>query len=288
MGKPRAKVAINELIKGGLAERTEASKPMFPQYRLAEPKDSREPIFLPVQMVTGFDDETPVLRRVRETGDALVLRMLIDLYGMIQTDAAYGVPLVNLRLHEDSAESSRKVTEMGANAVWALFLGDRLSAKGEWCAPHEVKQGGKGEWGLFWERINTLQRMGALWFEPWIFSGEALDSEPLFPIEVQFGSATPEDVRTLTQLCTEAAESLVGERTYLLEQNSDRIFVVLPTHHQAPAIQGVARMRVEADTPGRRLAFAKRMGAIERHTTAYSRLIKDARGGLYNKPISVG
>ena len=52
---------------------------------------AQEPIFLPVQLVTGLAGETPVLKRVREAGDPMLVRMLIDLYGLVQIDAAGAV-----------------------------------------------------------------------------------------------------------------------------------------------------------------------------------------------------
>src|SRR3546814_11186003 len=66
---------------------------LFPQYRMHPiPLDS-DPVFLPVALVTGFEAEASMLRRVRETGDALLLGMLVDLYGLIQLDATFGVPI---------------------------------------------------------------------------------------------------------------------------------------------------------------------------------------------------
>src|SRR3546814_13921975 len=99
MGKPRAKVAIDELIQHGFVARTERSTKLYPQYRLQPiPLDS-DPIFLPVALVTGIEAEASMLRRVRETGDALLLRMLVDLYGLIQLAATFGVPLSALSQH---------------------------------------------------------------------------------------------------------------------------------------------------------------------------------------------
>ena len=47
------------------------------------------PIFLPVGLVTGLTGaDTSMLCRMRETGDVLALRLLIDLYGEVTLDAA--------------------------------------------------------------------------------------------------------------------------------------------------------------------------------------------------------
>ena len=289
IGKPRAKVAIDELIAAGLAERAETSRPAFPHYRLAEPQSGAEPIFLPIQLVTGLADETPVLRRVRETGDAMALKKQIDLYGMVDTDAPFGVPLSNLRLLDDSQTACRKLVEMGANTVWAVHLGGKLVAAGDWCFEHAVKRGSnEPDWSAFWDRLHTLQRLGALWFEPWVFDGAPLDSEPLYPVEDLTGaSKVSVEAKKLSQLSLLATASLVSGRDYFVEQNLDRNFVILPTHHRPPAIRGVAKLRVEADTPGRRLAYAKRMKAVADQNAGLETLMGDIAESKFDRPIKL-
>jgi hypothetical protein len=284
MGKPRAKIAIDELIAAGLAEHTENSSRSFPQYRLAEPKASDEPIFLPIQLVTGFGNEIPILRRIRETGDAMALRMLVDLYGLVETDVTHGIPIGNLRKYNETEEARRKVTEMGANTIWALGSVTHSQGEGRWRDIHTVK--GKQEEQPFWGRVKLLQQIGALWFEPWIFSGDELDAEPLFPIfHEAFDSQAGPEVRALANAISDAAEALIGERGYLLDQHFDKALVPLPTHHQPPAARWVAKMRVEPDTPGRRLSYGKRVQLLETRKRAYEELAANAQAGRYDKPV---
>ncbi len=288
MGKPRAKIAIEELIACGLAERTATSRRPFPHYRLAEPQSPLEPIFLPMQLVSGLAGEVPVLRRVRETGDFGVLQMLIDLYGLVQTDATYGIPLKYLRRIDPTHEARRKVTEIGANTVWALNLGKTRGASGAWSRAHSrgKKTGTNDEdWSLLWERVNVLLTIGALWFDPWVFGSDALDAEPLFPVRASADQPMPGEIATLSATIEEVAEMLVGDRRHLLDQNSDRVLVTLPTHHQPPALRGVARLRVEPDSPGRRLSYARRMEIVERQTAAYSELLVETQAGRFDRPL---
>ena len=100
LGKPRAKQAIEELIALGLLERTDTATALMPQYRLPEVPRDEEAIFLPKQIITGLGSATPLIRRVRETGDFLALRMLIDLYGQIETDATLGISIQHFRQGE--------------------------------------------------------------------------------------------------------------------------------------------------------------------------------------------
>src|SRR3546814_20524323 len=86
-----------------------------------------------------------MLRRVRETGDALLLRMLIDLYGLVQLDATFGVPISALSQTQSTDHPARKVFEIGVHAIWALRLGGSKSAAGEWASYHrrsEERRGG--------------------------------------------------------------------------------------------------------------------------------------------------
>jgi hypothetical protein len=290
MGKPRAQAAIKELIAAELVAHAPASSATFPHYLLAEPASQSEPIFLPVQLVTGFGQETPILRRVRETGDALVLRMLVDLYGLVQVDPSFGVPIARLRKGKPGEESCRRTFEVAPNALWALDLDDALHAAGDWLDYHAVEaKGGKGgpDWSLLWQRIETLQVIGALWFEPWVFDGEELDAEPIFPaLARQDFQPDHKRIMELGWLRDNAARKMVGERTYVMENYGGEVLMVLPSHHRRPALRGVARLRVEADTPARRLAYSLRMTFIERQEAAYRQLLAAER--LCDTPIRVG
>lgn len=285
MGKPRAKLAIEELIQAGLASRTAESSRMAPQYRLAEPQSPAEPIFLPIQMVTGFGRDVSLLRRVRETGDPLLLRMLVDLYGLVQIDAAHGLPLDVLHTKGDSDDEARKVLEAGVHTLWAIGYGDNLHAKGAWSATHRIKGSNEfASWEPFWNRVRLLKKLGAIWFEQWVFEGPETDAEPMFPVDV--GGHADDDVSNLTALVNQAAYELGEGRSYLLEQHGDRLIVALPGHHRPPALRGVARFRVEADTPGRRTAYALRKTRIEAATAAYEGLIENTRAGRFDRPMS--
>jgi hypothetical protein len=279
MGKPRAKLAIEELINAGVISRTASSTALFPQYQFPEPRNEDEPIFLPMQLVTGFGDETPMLRRVRECGDPLLLRMLIDLYGHIQTDLTHGVPLSVLREFDNTSDSCQKVVEVGVHAAWALSLGNTLQATGKWRTRHMSR----GNEQQFWPRVHMLQTIGAIWFEPWVFGSDSDDAEPLFPVLAAArddGGGPP-----LAFLAGSTARLLVADRPYLLSRYTDKILVVLPVHHSPPALRGICRLRVEADTPGRRTAFGARLSAISRWHAAYERLYADLVVGRTDRPV---
>lgn len=288
IGKPRARLAIEELIRHGIVSRTDSSTQAMPQYKLLPLDREANPIFLPVQLVTGFNGEASILRRLRETGDAFLLRMLIDLYGQLETDAAYGVPINAFR--RNPSHPARKLFEVGANAVWAMELGTSQTVNGDWIQLHRVKPSKNVDaWHLLWERISLLVKIGAIWFEPWVFDGDALDAEPLLPVDpnFQFSDHQKDGEReaAVTRQAYEASVELAGERTYLIDRAEGDILIPLPCHHRPPEIRGVVRMRVEADSIGRRIAYAKRMNLIESYGEAFVSLRNDAQAGRYNRPV---
>ncbi len=286
IGKPRGQRAIEELIDHGVLSRSERSTRLQPQYRLAQLDRDADPIFLPVQLVTGLAGETPILRRIRETGDALTLRMLVDLYSMIELDATFGVPIANLRQNPAEEHPARKLFEAGANAIWAMEFGGEQGAAGSWTQVHRTNDTAE-PWAMFWERVATLSKIGALIFEPWIFDGDSLDAEPLFPVDpaAHYPVQQVDKVTALTRIAHDAVAELAGERSYLLDRAEGDILIPLPAHHRAPEVRGVAKLRIEADTPGRRRCYAQRLERIESYAEAFSILKLDAENGRFDKPL---
>lgn len=292
IGKPRAKHAIEELMACGLVKLAPASARFTPQYELPELPLEEEPVFLPVQIVTGLSGETPVLRRVRETGDPLLLRMLIDLYGLVSLDATHGIPLDCLRAGgmPDSEVGSRKLASVGVHAVWGVKAGSWRSGGGDWTTIHYVegKKAAQGSWDKFWERVDLLKQIGAIFYEPWVFDGNGSDAEPMMPLDTSgyYAVANPEREAILTGAALEVSRALVGdERSYVFDNADADFFIALPLHHQEPTLRQVARLRVEADTPGRRLAWKRRQELIERWSSMYRQLLTDAYEGQFNRPM---
>jgi hypothetical protein len=288
LGKPRAKVAVAELISHSFIKHTEQSTKVFPQYQLRGIPSDADPIFLPIALVTGLSVEASILRRVRETGDPLVLRMLIDLYGMIQLDATFGVPIDALSQSPSEEYPTRKAFEVGVHAIWALRLSGTKSASGGWTRVHSEAQNAEGHWAIFWARVGILEQIGAIYYEPWVFDSLALDAEPLFPVGLEYtpSSKSHEDAEELTQIMLSAVEALSQERMYILENYGEDILVPLSAHRQMPSIRGVARVRITADTPGYRFSYQQRKSQMETYYSGYVRIIKDVAQDNFGRPVN--
>lgn len=286
MGKPRARKAIDELLASGLIQRGPASSANFPQYVFVPVEQKAEPIFLPVPLITGLADEPPLLRRVRETGDALLLRLLIDLYGAVGIDRTMGLPLASLRQCFDGDKPSRIVCPQGANAIWALRWGGTRNISGALSAPHAATKNGKTKYDGLWQRLDLLETLGAIWFEPWVFGGIENDAEPLYPLlPFQPRHRTPQ-TRDLHDAIADAVYAAMGDVPCTLHENKAAP-IMLPTHYRQPRLFGVLRLTVEADSPGRRFAYAQRMAAIADNTAAYEALFDELQAQRRDVPIRV-
>src|SRR3546814_10219787 len=111
----------------------------------------------------------------------------------------------------------RKVFEIGVHSVWALRLvGGSKSAKGDWAGYHRSKSNNKdAAWEDFWARIAMIEKIGAIWYEAWIFDSEEPDAEPLFPVDFAalYHQSEGDDVYRLTRTMLDAAANLSEERS---------------------------------------------------------------------------
>jgi hypothetical protein len=295
LGKPRGQVAIDSLMTGSaVAEFAPDSTRMRPRYRLIQPAEP-DPIWLPKALIMGLAGETPILRRVKETGDPLLLQLLIDLYAAVQIDATYGVPLATLRRARENGDPdiSRKLFEAGAHTVWAVNgEGGWTYSTHELMTPHRIKvKDPKEASAPFWDRVNTLEKIKAVVFEPWVFAGTGDNAEPLFPVSRDLSLAinAPRDATDqLTRLAFISAASLAPGRPGVWTAHEGKHLIPLPGHHQPPSIQHVARLKVEVDARGGRMAYAKRMDAIERWTAIYAELQGNALAEDYCQPMRTG
>src|SRR3546814_16548199 len=75
----------------------------------------------------------------------------------------------------------------------------------------------------FWARIAMIEKIGAIWYEAWIFDSEEPDAEPLFPVDFAalYHQSEGDDVYRLTRTMLAAAANLSEERSDLLGRRSE-------------------------------------------------------------------
>lgn len=288
MGKPRAKIAIQELINAGLLERTEKSTQLYPEYKLPETPRDVDPIFLPVAFVQALAKEASMLRRVRETGDDVLLRLLIDLYGQTQLDATYGAPISILCKMAANKYPARNVFQRGVHTIWAVPNADVSTVACEFMDRYRAPGlSDERASAAFWKRIELLEKIGALVFECWAYDSACDDAEPLFPLPKEHSGRgeSDDDVHDLHMAIQLAVGSLTNQSESFLKRQGVDVLLPLTGHRSPPSIRGVLRMRIEADTPGRRLSYHLRKSQIEGYTQSYTQLHNDAKSDNCFRPM---
>ena len=276
MRKDAARGAIVSLAEGQLIERAPSWTAAKPHHTMAA-GTGEDAIFLPVELVMGLTgSETPMLARVRETGDPLLLRLLIDLYGEVTTDAPHAVALSSMRGYYSKGPGAKKALEIGAHTVWELFDGDTAEASG---LDHSRYISEGEDDAYFWHRVSLLEKLGAVYSERWVCSNSSIAADPLFPINEAAGVEPLAEAAALALL-----EGPDHERAWKCEQHLGGWLIVLPAHHQVPAIQWLANLRLEADTPGRG-AYGERSRITAHWAEQYGRLALEAAEGNFSNPL---
>src|SRR3546814_19952397 len=110
-----------------------------------------------------------------------------------------------------------------------------------------------------------IEKIGAIWYEAWIFDSEEPDAEPLFPVDFAalYHQSEGDDVYRLTRTMLDAAANLSEERSDLPVRYALDVLVTLAPSRRAPPIRGVSSMRIHSQPPARRQH--RRAQVTERH-----------------------
>jgi hypothetical protein len=229
-----AKQAIAALIDGGVIHGV-AGK--HPAYKLDK---AGEPVWLPNEIVDGAGEELPPAMKLRQTQDAMTVRLFGELYAEQNLREDGGIS----RAITYGKYTRERIGQRGANVVW-FFKND-----GKWmkwknpatdCHRSEDKERpGKD----FFKRINLLESAGLLEWVPYLFEGPA--GEPIHPLA---WNGSPAE-QGLCKACVAAGRSLLTEEQQAwLDLNRSRGWLVAaPAHIAEVTMFGIARLRYRPHT----------------------------------------
>lgn len=217
----------------------------------AQERAAKKPdlIWLPNDLVTGAAGETPPIARVRQTQDAMTLRLLVDLY--------YAQDL-----REDGGVSRRvtyqkfkrvRVGQSGPFIVWGF---EREGAWVDWqlpiaachrreaLTPAEKKD--KANPGVdFFRRQDELLSLGLVEWVPTLFEGEDLDAEMLHP----YGTMGTDGLTDrLGAAAHQAGLALLTENQTAWVNENALLLAPIHRHVGSVAMIGVARLRYRPRT----------------------------------------
>lgn len=197
--------AINTLLDHALVA-IKPTKGTRPAYKLAKEGDL---LWLPKTLVSGAGDEIPPITKLRQTQDAMTLRLLIELYSVQNLREDGGIRLDVYHRTSDR----RKAGQQGVYTVWDFISNSGSVTWGDVSRPHYRHIGDLTEEELaadknsgvdFFRRFDCLVSLGLVEWVNYLFEGK--DGEPIhalacnsLPIEKQlYEAATNAASRMLT------------------------------------------------------------------------------------------
>jgi hypothetical protein len=235
-----------------------------PKYELPRSpafQEKRDEIWLPNELITGAVDEVTAIERVRQTGDVMRLRMLVDLYH--QQNLVDDCGVARECIHE--SYERKRIAESGIYTIWG-FSCDAMSCfpQNEAVSPHHV-----GDSDLFLERFNTLRDLGLVEVKPYLCETDKPDAEIIHPLDSVFGC---ED---LSLVMEEAVLNMLPDQ-YSGECCMHDFVVPVPRHIGNAAVIGIVQTRYRPKTSLTAAAKAHHIEQISSYRDAYEQMgIKD-------------
>lgn len=209
-----------------------------------------EAVWLPNAIVTGAASETPPVALLRQSGDAMTVRLFADLYHAQNLAENGGVHWRAIR-----KEYKRiRVGQQGPFVVWG-FAPDTLSA---WpkplAAPHlsgaHSEEERRKAWDKFWDRWGALTGTGLVEIVGHLVEGDRQDAEMIHPFAIQPTSDPLE--HELARAAHLAAMKMVPAKRYEKAKTelgvSDLWAAPVPAHVGDVQLFGLARLRYRPRT----------------------------------------
>lgn len=257
-----AKDAISTLVSEGLV--VKGGKPARPSYKLQKKGDL---IWLPRTLVEGAASEAPPVAKMRQTQDAMALRLLVELYLSQNLREDGGISIKTVFCSYDR----RHVRECGSYAVWDFTEGLPSVAWGGAAKPHwrgvlteEEKQAGKNAGVDFFKRFGTLVSIGLVEWVPYLYDGPK--GEPMHPM-----AFTGLDTEVLLwAAATDAAARMLGDSSWA--KSIQGTAVPVQKHIGEVAMIGVARLRYRPHTTLTAAWWAEHQNVCQGFTEQYNAL----------------
>ena len=263
--------SADSLVRQGVLEKGEDGI-----YRVPE----QQWIWLPNEFVTGAAGEIPPLELLRQSQDALALRLAVDLYR-------------DQNLREDGGVS-RHITwqkyerfEVGRQAqftVWGFRRGGDWVRWNDTTRPHqrdekhltdEEKKAGKNCGVDFFARMQLLADLGLVEWVPHLVEGDGDDAEIIHPLAVNHDEPDRIENR-IGEAAHDAGRSLLtdGQREWAASEGL--VLAPVPRHLSKVQVTGIARLRYRPKTRMTAAWWADLQTSGEEYVRRYRHMIAPA------------
>lgn len=262
-------------IARGLVKKGMAREPITNLFEISDSAlAAAEPdwIWLPNAIVTGAAGETPPVELVRQTQDAMTLRLLIDLYHAqnLREDGGIGRQLMRRQYERVKLGQHAQFTVwgfryQGESASWSGPTRCHYRAK----LTDQEKAAGANPGVDFFRRQGQLVRLGLIEWVPHLVEGDGPEAEIIHPLGT--GTTTSVEDR-LGRAAAEAAAEMLTEGQLVRAEVQDLHLVPVPHHVANVQLIGIARLRYRPRTRMTAAWWAGLLTRGERHLACYQEL----------------
>lgn len=201
-------------------------------------KTKRDLIFMPSTLVTGTGTEQSPLSIIREMGDPLTIRMLVDLYGAHNLVDYWGIDTAILR----ATWEKKSICERGEWVIWGFTRGSFQARADDLIKPHLIlNEEYKKDWSAFWARLGALTGAGLIEWIPTLFGSSEDDAPPIMPVD---GNLNPE--LELSAAIEAAADSMMTD--WQVDGADCELIVPVRRHLYDCEIRSIARLLYRPNT----------------------------------------
>lgn len=303
MSLSRAQAAVQRLMAARLVKlKKGGTRPVYdivPWQPKTGGKAATKPdhVWLPNQIVTSACGEVPPVELLRQTRDAMTLRLFVDLYHEQNLREDGGVSRAFLWQRHDRYEVGRQ----GPMTVWGFDSGSTWVRRAGPIEPHyrdmtaeELKDRSEADKrdGKKWtahdafRRIETLESLGLLDWIPHLFEGDDDDAEPIHP----YGKGRSDTVEDrLGATANAAGRAMLTERQREWADDKGLWLAPVPHHFRNVQMIGIARMRYRPKTKMTAAWWADLMHKSQGYLDRYAALAGEPgeAGNRYRAPASV-
>lgn len=220
----RAKAAIDDLArKKVIVSRKGATKP---KYKLQRPKAL---IWMPNTFVTGADDETPPLKRIRQSRDLEALTLCVRLYGVHELAEDDGLPRTVMRWPYDR-------TRLFSRGQYEIYGFDRSRTRyhGNIGPLNPYAKSGDG-----WDHLTILEDTQVIEWIPCLAESDEPDAELIHPLAGDERADAVQDA--IHEFMDSCAEDIPRIHDY-------DYAIPIPRHMTSATVVAIARFRYRPQT----------------------------------------
>ena len=252
--RSRAKKAAASLISEKLVKQIKGGK--HPRFQLMIKADD-ERVWLPKEFVRGASKERPPIERLRQTGDVMMFRLIIDFYAKANIADEGGVP----RDIVSGLYESERIAEQGEFTVYGFNQVNQTCFCNHGVIEPHVNDYLGDRFKPFWNRLKMLRELGLIYPIPTLFDGE--DGEVLFPL------VNPFTVEEIIDLTLPVRERWLPELYDEPLSTYDYVLAV-PQHIQNVWLANIYVLRYRQKTALTAAAFAQTMDRIAQWSEIYA------------------